>query len=282
MKAIPDVRPSPIAGQWYPADSQRLAALVNGYIHAARLPVLEGEIVAVMAPHAGYRYSGPVAGYAFAAVRGMCPDLVVVVSPMHYPHPQPLLTSGHSAYATPLGVIPIDRQAVSALDSALQDRLDFGLAPLFNDPEHSLEIELPFLQCALAGPFHLLPVMVRDQSQDSACGLGQALAEILHGRSALLVASTDLSHFYSQPAAARLDAEMLRQVQAFDPQGVLRVEMESKAFACGRGALAAVLWAAKDLGADQVHILQYATSGDVTGDFDQVVGYAAAAVTRRN
>jgi hypothetical protein len=107
------------------------------------------------------------------------------------------------------------------------------------------------------------------------------LAKILAGRQALLVASTDLSHFYPQTVAQELDAEMLRRVEAFDPLGVLQAEEEGKGFACGRGALAAVLWAAKELGANHVQILHYATSGDITGDYSQVVGYGSAVVTRK-
>jgi hypothetical protein len=279
-------RPSPIAGQWYPAEPRRLAAQVDRYMDEASLPELPGEVIAVMAPHAGHIYSGPVAGYAFAALRGRKFDVVVVVSPMHYPYYEPLLTTAHDAYVTPLGEIPVQRAAVEALDGYLREESGFGLTMLANDPEHSLEIELPFLQRALAGPFALVPIMVREQSDRMAGHLGKALARLIRESQALaeqsvvLVASTDLSHFYSQRTAQELDREMLRQVAAFDPQGVIRTEDEGKGFACGRGALAAVLWAAQELGANQAHVLRHATSGDVTGDYDRVVGYGAAAFTR--
>ena len=280
MSTKSDLRPSPIAGQWYPEDPKKLASSVDAYIDDAELPTIEGDVIAVMAPHAGHRYSGPVAGYAFSALHGLEPDLVAVVSPMHQPYSEPLLTSTHDAYQTPLGSIPIDRDAVDALDAALVTKLGFGLTPVPQDHEHSLEIELPFLQRALPGEFSLLPVMVRDQSARVVRALGKALAEILRERDCILVASTDLSHFYPQPVAEKLDAEVLRRVEAFDPEGVLRVEEQGKGFACGRGALAAVLWAAKDLGGDSVDILNYATSGDITGDVSQVVGYASAVITR--
>jgi AmmeMemoRadiSam system protein B len=234
-----------------------------------------------MAPHAGHRYSGPVAGYAFATLRGLKPDLVAVVSPMHYPYAQPLLTTAHSAYETPLGTIPINKEALQSLDAILQDELGYGLAAIKNDPEHSLEIELPFLQRVLGEGVRLLPIMVRDQSLRTAQGLGRALAKTLQGYSAILVASTDLSHFFPQSTAKILDEEVLRQVEAFDPEGVLLAEAEGRGFACGHGALAAVLWAAKDLGADSVKVLHHATSGDVTGDYGQVVGYGAAVIVRK-
>jgi AmmeMemoRadiSam system protein B len=251
-------------------------------LEAARLPEIEGRVIAVMAPHAGHVYSGPVAGYAFAAVRGLQPEVVAVVSPMHFPYQPALLTSDHSAYETPLGQVPIDSESLQALDELLQAELGFGLTPVRKDPEHSLEIELPFLQRSLKGSFRLIPIMMRDQTARVAQVLGEALAKVLGDRPALLVASTDLSHFYPQELANSLDAEMLRQVEAFDPAGVLRVEEEGKGFACGRSALAAVLWAARDLGAIRVQVLHHATSGDVTGDYSEVVGYAAAVITKKD
>jgi len=275
-----DTRPSPIAGRWYPGDSGQLASSVDGYINAAELPEIPGEVIAVVAPHAGHVYSGPVAGYAFGAVKGMKPEVVAVVSPMHQPYFQPLLTSAHEAYQTPLGTIKIDQQAVAELNQNLEDELGFGLTQVRNDTEHSLEIELPFLQRVLAGEFQLLPVMVRDQSTRVSESLGKALARVLADKKTLIVASTDLSHFYNQDQALDLDHEMLRQLEAFDPVGVLQAEEQGKGFACGRYAVAAVLWAAKDLGANQVKILKHATSGDVTGDYSGVVGYAAAVITR--
>ncbi len=280
MKTGKDVRPSPIAGQWYEANPQRLAAQVDRYIKTASLPVLAGQVVAVMSPHAGHLYSGPVAGYAYAALRGAHPEVVAVISPMHYMTLDPLLTTAHAAYETPLGPVPVAQELVHKVSELLRADLGFGLSPVRRDPEHSLEIQLPFLQRVLDSEFLLLPVMVRDQTARVTRVLGHALAQALQGRQALLVASTDLSHFYPQATAAALDHEVLRQVEAYDPQGVLEVEEQGKGFACGRGALAAVLWAAKELGADHVQLLKYATSGDVTGDFTRVVGYGAAVITR--
>jgi MEMO1 family protein len=241
---------------------------------------LDGEVIAVIAPHAGHLYSGPVAGYAFSSLVGMQKDLVVVISPMHYPTQEALLTCGHDSYTTPLGLVNIDRDAVNLLDARLKERLGFGLTSIREDQEHSLEIELPFLQRALVGEFKLLPVMMRSQAAAIAQKLGEALAETVEGRNVILAASTDLSHFFPHHIANRLDQEFLKRVEAFDPEGVLEVEAEGKGYACGKGAVAAVLWAAQKLGADRVKILHYATSGDVTGDYDQVVGYAAAVCTR--
>jgi len=237
-------------------------------------------VIAVIAPHAGHRYSGAIAGYAFAALRNHAPDLVAVISPMHHPYAQPLITSSHDAYSTPLGTIPIDKSAIDELDRALKADLGTGLSAVPRDPEHSLEIELPFLQRVLASDFKLLPVMVRSQDSRISEGLGKALASVLRDKNYALVASTDLSHFFDQKTANKLDNEMLRQIEAFSPGGVFEAERTGKGYACGHAAVAAVLWAARDLGADTVKLLNYATSGDVTGDYSGVVGYGAAAILK--
>lgn len=280
METKGNVRPSPIAGKWYPDDPVHLASMVDQYIGAAQTTVIDGEIVAVIAPHAGLLFSGAVAGHAFAVLQGLEPDIVAVISPMHYPHAQSLLTSAHSDYQTPLGCMRIDRDSVLELDAHLQAEIGYGLSPIRDDPEHALEIQLPFLQRVLKSDFSLLPVMIRDQSKSVSHGLGAALAKTLQGRRAIMIASTDLSHFYPQNLALSLDGEVLKQVEAFDPEGIYQVEEQGKGFACGRGALAAVIWASKALGADSIKILHHATSGDVSGDYLRVVGYAAAAIIR--
>src|SRR5512135_459706 len=275
-----NVRPSQIAGLWYEGEPKALARAVDSYMDAAQLPKIEGQVIGAVAPHAGHRYSGPVAGYAFAAMRGLDPSLVAVLSPFHNYHSAPLLTSTHDAYGTPLGQVPIDRGRVNELHVALKSELGFGLTAISNDAEHSLEIELPFLQRALAAGWSLLPVMVRAQEPDVCRKLGHALAAVLKGMKAVLVASTDLSHYYEQQAALALDRAMLEQVEAFDPDRAFDVERSGRGYACGLGALTAVLHAARELGADKVQVVRHATSGDVTGDYIAVVGYGAAVILK--
>ena len=275
-----DVRPSPIAGTWYEGDPTILARIVDGYLDDAQLPELDGDVIAVIAPHAGHRYSGAVAGYAFEALHGRRPGLVAVIAPMHHPYSQPLITSAHDAYSTPLGNLPIDKDALGELDAALKSELDFGLSPVSNDPEHSLEIELPFLQRALKSKWKLLPVMVRAQEPRVSEGLGKALARVLTNKNFALVASTDLSHFYNQKTALNYDRAMLEQIESFSPEGAFDVERAGRGFACGLGAFTAVLWASRELGADKVKVLRHATSGDVTGDYSSVVGYGAAVILK--
>lgn len=275
-----DIRPSPIAGQWYEGNPQKLARNVDAFLDKAQLPSLGGDVVAVIAPHAGHIYSGAVAGYAFAALRGGRPDLVAVISPMHQPYYEPFLTTAHDAYSTPLGDIPVDKDALSKLDGEIRSELGVGLTPVSRDREHSLEIELPFLQRVFQNEWKLLPVMVRGQEPRLSQTLGRALAKVLRDENFVLVASTDLSHFYDQATADQLDAEMLRRFESLEPDSVFQAERTGKGYACGHAAVAAVLWAARELGATKVQTLHHATSGDVTGDYSSVVGYDAAVVLK--
>jgi AmmeMemoRadiSam system protein B len=276
---IADIRPSPIAGSWYSNNPHQLREQVERYLREASLPELPGQLLGIIAPHAGHRYSGATAGYAFKALSGQSFDLVVILSPMHAAYPGTLLTSAHKAYGTPLGPVWIDHQTSLELTRHLSEE-GLTLTPVANDTEHSLEIELPFLQCALDQAFQLLPVMVRSQSPRIAYQLGQALAQTLQGRNALLVASTDLSHFFTQETANQLDAEMLKRIQKADPNELFAAEQLGIGYACGVAAVAAALWATKALGANEVKILHHSTSGDVSGDYGSVVGYGAAAILK--
>ena len=154
------------------------------------------------------------------------------------------------------------------------------LTPLARDEEHAIEIELPFLQRALAGEFSLLPVMVRTHDPRELQALGEALAEVMAGSASLLVASSDLSHFYPLPIANQLDAAMLARIAQFSPDAVLEAEETGEGFACGVGAVAAVLWAARALGANAVEIVHHSTSAERTGDESSVVGYGAAVILK--
>lgn len=281
MGKISAVRPSPIAGLWYSADPQQLAQQIDQYIAQAQIPPLQGKVVALVAPHAGHRYSGRTAGHAYKTVLGQEFDVVAIVSPLHAYYPAPVLTSAHSSYFTPLGEVPVERDLTDRLAELLAEET-IGLTPIANDDEHSLEIQLPFLQRALSKPFSLLPVMVRRKDWRMAQILGSALAEVLKHRNALLVASTDLSHFFPLPIANQLDTEMLSLIEAFSPQGVLQAEEAATAFACGAGAVAAVLVAARELGGNEVKILHYSTSAEETLDSSSVVGYGAAVVLQRD
>jgi AmmeMemoRadiSam system protein B len=269
-----DLRPSPIAGKWYEGNPNALAARVDEFLNAVQLPELNGNVIAIIAPHAGHIYSGAVAAYAFATLRSLTPDLVVILAPYHALAPHPFITTEHQAYSTPLGNIEVEQSALAEL----QANLEIPITPIAHDKEHSLEIELPFLQRVLKNDFKLLPIMVREQEAKTSHKLGHALAQTLQNKNAIIVASTDLSHFYDQQTAKILDEEMLKRFESFNPESIFDAEYMGKGFACGHAAVASMLWAARELGANKVQTLKYATSGDVTGDYSSVVGYGAAVV----
>ena len=272
-----DLRPSPIAGRWYPAEAVELAETVDRYLDEAQAEAIPGETVAIVAPHAGLPYSGPVAAYAYRALRGASFEIAAILCPSHYHDDGALMTSEHTAYATPLGEVRVDHGALAALQLALPDE---PIVEIRRDREHAIEIELPFLQRVLAPGFALLPLMLRDQSERLTRALGEALTQVLRGRRALVIASSDLSHYHPQAVARKLDTEMLKQIEAFDPAGVLAAQESGQGFACGYGAIAAGLWAARALGATHSRVVRYATSGDMVGDYSSVVGYGAAVMWR--
>ncbi|MHC1781579.1 MAG: AmmeMemoRadiSam system protein B [Anaerolineaceae bacterium] len=280
MSALSDLRPSPIAGRWYPGNPTELAEEVDAFLEEAEIEPLSGQVIGLVVPHAGHRYSGRTAGHGFRAVMGMHFDIVAVVAPFHDYHPAEILVSGHQAYATPLGALTIDREAVAFFSKKLIELGGPTPQEVVYDQEHSLEIELPFLQAALTGEFQLLPLMLRDRSEGFCRLVGKALAAVLKNRSALLVASSDLSHFHPEEKAVQLDSEMLQLICSYSPEEILKADAGGRAFACGANTIASVLWAARELGADQVKILHHSTSAAETGDHSSVVGYGAAAILK--
>jgi AmmeMemoRadiSam system protein B len=277
-----DIRPSSIAGSWYPGDAESLAISIDQFLNAVKPKDIEGQVMGLIVPHAGHRYSGGVAAHAFSQIRGYRPDAVIVIAPLHMHADEPVLTSGHQAYETPLGISMIDHDLLANFEAELRQEYGLKLGRLRNDREHSLEIELPFIQRCIETSYTLLPIMLRDQSPRAGKAVGKVLGSLLQGRDCIIIGSSDLSHFYPQAVAERLDRTILDRLERFDPEGVIQAEEEGLGYACGRGAIAAVLWATRDLGANRVEVVKQATSGDVTGDLKSVVGYGSAVIYRQN
>jgi len=280
MNKITDIRPSPLAGRWYPASPGKLAETVDFFIQQAKIPQISGDIIALISPHAGHVYSGPVAGYCFAALRDLGPDLVVILSPYHQYHPDAILTTSHQAYQTPLGIVPVDLDSLEAVDRALQERAGIQLKRIKNDGEHAVEILLPFFQRALQGEFRLLPLMIRQQDPPLMKILGTILADLVKKKQAILTAGTDLSHFHPADKARELDQTIINHIKTLNPEGLFQAQDQGSGSACGIGAMAAVIWAAKDEPPVTAYHLDYAHSGDITGDNSSVVGYTAAVISR--
>lgn len=280
-----NVRPSPIAGSWYPANPHELRTTLSVYLEHAIAPTFSGKVRALILPHAGHYYSGQTAAFALKAIEGQHFSRVIILSPSHDYYPGNVLTSAHDAYQTPLGIVPVDKTSLSALSEALAQQ-GLTLNPVRNDREHSIEIELPFLQFLLPEGFQLVPLMLMDQSLSTAKVLSEDLANLILSypvnESTLLIASSDLSHFYQQGQANRLDQHLIDSLQNFDPNTFYALKATHKAEACGFGAIATVLLAAKKLGASQVTIADYRTSGDISRDFKSVVGYVSAIISDGN
>jgi AmmeMemoRadiSam system protein B/AmmeMemoRadiSam system protein A len=239
------------------------------------------NVVALVAPHAGYVYSGPVAAYSYALLKGRKFDRVVVIAPSHYEAFGFSSVYDGAAYTTPFGQIPVDQAFAAKLAKAspLIRLSAVGHAPSADRPEHAIEVQLPFLQRVL-GQFQLVPVIMGDQSYDASRALGAALGQMIQGGDTLIVASSDLSHYHRYDEAAKLDRKTLKAIEEYDYFNLSR-NLELQVWeACGGGPVVATMIAAERLGATQAKVLRYANSGDVTGDRSRVVGYGAVALVR--
>ncbi len=274
------VRPLAVAGSFYPADPKELAAMVDGLLAKAAPPQV-GDVAALVAPHAGYVFSGAVAAHSFALTKGKKYARVVVIAPSHVEGFGFSSVYDGSAYSTPLGQIPVDREFAAKLAKGSSIRLSaLGHTVAGERSEHALEVELPFLQRSL-GQFQLVPIVMGDQSYDSCRALGLALAKLLSGTTdTLIVASSDLSHFHTYDEAVKLDRKTLKAIEEWDYLSMARNFQSNVWEACGGGPIVAAMIAAERLGANHATVLKYANSGDVTGDKSRVVGYGAVAITR--
>jgi AmmeMemoRadiSam system protein B len=274
---VPDaIRQPAFAGSWYPGSGPALAAALDRHLAAAEAepdaPAFE-RLLALVVPHAGLVYSGAVAACAYRLLRDRRIQVAVLVGPSHH-----VAFEGVSIYQggfdSPLGVAALDAPGAAAVRAATPLIRDYAAA---HAREHSLEMQVPFLR-RVAPEARIVPLVMGHQSADAARELGDALAAAFAGRRALLVASTDLSHYHDAATAARLDAVVLKHVAGFDAQGLQGALDECPDHACGGGPAVAVMRAAWALGARHAAILKYADSGDVSGDKSAVVGYLAAAM----
>ncbi len=270
------LRKAAVAGTWYPGTADALGREVDQYLALAAGESPPGRLVALISPHAGLRYSGPVAAYGYALLRGRSALTVVLVGPSHRAAFQGVAVQARGEWETPFGRAAIDEATADALVAA-------GSGLVFDDPgvhrqEHSLEMQMPFLQ-RLVPALRLVPLMMGSQSRGEVVRLGETLALALAGRDVLLVASSDLSHYEPAPVAHRLDAVVVDQVGRFDDEALLGRLARLENVACGGGPIVAVMRAARALGADRATVLHYADSGEVAGDKNEVVGYLSAALT---
>jgi len=269
-----------VAGTWYPGTPGALARDVDGYLaDVTRVP--RGRVDAVIAPHAGLMFSGPVGAWSYTAAAENGPyDAAILVGPSHFVAFDGVALYPSGAFDTPLGPAPVDERLGAALQKA--SGIVHAL-PGVHRREHSLEMQLPFLR-RLLPDVPIVPLLMGYQTRETIRALAEALAGVAADRHVLLVASTDLSHYFDAATAVSLDGRVQERVGAFDPDGFLRLfeqypEAERGRFvACGGGPAIAVMFAAKARGARDGRVLKYAHSGEISGDNSGVVGYMAAAL----
>jgi len=277
-----EVRKPAVAGQFYPDDAEQLSKMIDAFLAQVEKVGPRGlEPIAIIVPHAGYIFSGQVAAYAFKQLEGIEYEAIVVVGTNHTtPGFRRVSVYAEGAFETPLGLVPVDTELATALIAA-DERIVFDRG--VHRDEHSIEVELPFLQKLYPGQA-IVPVIVGEPSAENCEALSNALAKVLAGKKALIVASSDLSHYPSYEDACRVDMATLEAIQTMDPQRLTEVINRYMkegipnlhTLCCGEGPIRVAMMTAKKLGANQVTVLKYANSGDTPfGDWDRVVGYGA-------
>ena len=278
------VRSPAVAGSFYPDSPKVLSAQVRKFIDDATLKETDGKLIGLIAPHAGYVYSGHVAGYAYKQLTGHSFDTVVLVG---LSHRNPIGTAAiyaRGAFRTPLGDIQIDEDLAAEIMRLNSDILDL---PTAHANEHSLEVQLPFLQHTLSD-FRIVTILLQDDSPENVIPLSHAIAEAIGDQSCLLIGSTDLCHYPVYKEARRSDQVVIEAIGHFDTD-YLRDQMDQymqchpvqdlHCMMCSTGAIYTTMSAAKALGGNRIEVLKAANSGDVPiGLRDQVVGYMAAGI----
>jgi AmmeMemoRadiSam system protein B len=269
-------RASAVSGAWYPDNPARLAADVDRYLGAATPAPGLPPPRAIIAPHAGLTYSGPVAAFAYARLTRASYRSIVLVGPSHFVPFTGVSLWGAGEWETPFGPVAVDASLAEMIRTECRAIVNL---PAAHRREHSLEMQLPFIAHLLPG-VPIVPLVMGEQTRETAFALGDALVRALRANAAnvLLIASSDLSHYESAAVAARMDAIVARHVEALDPEGLMIALEQEPRHACGGGPMVSVLRAARALGASTSQVLQYADSGDVSGDKSSVVGYLAAAL----
>jgi len=271
------IRKPAVAGTWYPGSAAALTHDVDDHLQQAHVH-LSGRVQAIIAPHAGLMFSGPVGAWSYKAAAQGAYDVAFLVGPSHFVGFEGFAVWPSGAFDSPLGAAVID---AAGADAVLRAPLAQDL-PSAHTREHSLEMQLPFVR-RLLPDVPIVPIVIGYQTNATITALADALAGAAHGRRALLVASTDLSHYFDAAKAASLDGRVQAYVNDFDPDGLLGLferypEGERGRYvACGGGAALAVMFASRRLGARHGRVLKYSHSGEISGDDTAVVGYLAAA-----
>ncbi len=269
MRSMGDVREPAVAGRFYPGDPERLAAALELLV-----PEVETrDVTAVLSPHAGFPYSGGIAGETYARVN--VPTRVIVLCPNHTGRGAARAVWSRGEWLLPGGAVAIDAE----LAARLLERLDLEADHEAHWSEHAAEVQMPFLRFR-RHPIQVVPICLSHLSAGECVALGRGIARVIEeaGHHVLLVASSDMSHYVDAQSAKQLDALALERLVALDPEGLHRVVEDREISMCGYVPATVALAAARELGASRGEVVRYGSSGDVTGDYGQVVGYAGALI----
>jgi len=278
------VRRPAVAGTFYPSDPADLSTMIErSYVHplgpgkAPPSKETNAKVALIVVPHAGYEYSGPVAAHGYLHASSIAkPELIVIVGPNHYGIGSGVSTFGEGYWETPLGRLRVDLDASSKL---VKEAGMVSIDPRAHELEHSIEVQLPFLQKIFGDAIPILPISLIFQDPVTTRELGEALGDLLKGRSVIMAASSDLTHYESYDSATRKDSALLEKIIQLDFDGLYSTLETEEVTACGFGAVATVITAARALNMNRGELLKYANSGDTTGDKSRVVGYGAARFT---
>lgn len=274
------LRPAAVAGRFYPRDPEELRAEVLSYLLQGRLSqdqsqaLSSAHAIGCIAPHAGYMYSGHVAGAVFARIT--IPRLCIVMCPNHTGIGQPLAIVSEGAWETPLGEVPIAAALAAALKQRFPALQEDSAA---HRAEHGAEVELPFLQ-SVQPELSIVPIALGTRNFEILDQLGTAMADVVASQSepVLIIASSDMNHYESDVVTRAKDHRAIERILTLDPQGLHEVVTQQEISMCGFGPAVAMLTAARQLGAKSAELVKYATSGDISGDRNMVVGYAGVVV----
>lgn len=265
-----------VAGAFYPADAHLLSADIQSYLQKAEVVPVKGTLYGIIAPHAGYVYSGPVAAYSYKLLKNMDIDVAVVLAPSHRARFNGASVIPRGIYETPLGEVEIDAD----IGTRLVEKNNFSFIKEAHQAEHSLEVQVPFLQSVLSD-FTIVPVIIGSTELATCGAIAESLYDVLKDekRNVIIVVSTDLSHYHDYSSAKAIDEVFINSLKSFNPAQVEEVCAARKAEACGEGPVLTGMTLCKQLGADTMDVLNYANSGDAGGGKGQVVGYVAAAMS---
>lgn len=266
-----EYRESIHAGSWYPGTANELKEMINAFLKNARARV-HGEIYGLISPHAGYIYSGPVAAYAYKVVEGLEFDDVIVIGPSHRHGFIGASVDTTAGRMTPLGKVDFDEELARRI---IKQNKSISYEPYAHSQEHSVEIQIPFLQMVLK-KFKIIEIIMGSHDYGTCEMLSDAIVKAAKGKKILVVASSDLSHYHPQKEAEKLDNLVIEAVASYDPEMLFRRLSQDSCEACGGAPIITTMLVAKRLGATNAKPVGYATSGNTSGDYSAVVGYLAA------